>query len=167
MEITGHDLVVFTFARPQDVFARFFEAILRRWPDAFVEDTNDHFMPVAKLLGSHLPKDEAFLIVYRDSSMFRHMEEFAYAPMPDGDGPFAIITRYRRNVEFVISELEEKQADDHTPGGSPPPDPYAAWLCTRTILEVTAVTPGDPDELPFASWVLEELKRACRDSETE
>ena len=94
--------------------------------------------------------------------MVRHMEDAAYVPMTDGDGPFAITTRYRRDVEFAISELDEKHAANHTQKGIRPPAPYSAWLCTPTLLEVTVVTPGAPDELPFASWVLKEVKRACR-----
>ena len=109
-----------------------------------------------------LPDGETFVTFYRDAAMVRHMEEAAYVPMLDGDGPFAIATRYRCDVEFAIAELEEKHAANHTPGGIRPPDPYPAWLCSPKLLEVTAVTPGDPERLAFASWVLNEVKRACR-----
>lgn len=164
MEITGCDLVVFTFAPPRDVFARFFASILVRWPGALMDDTDGPIRckPVAGLTGDQLPNGEAFVNFYRDVAMVRHVEEAAYVPMADDDGPFAVVTRYRRDVEFAISELDETHAENHTPGGIRPPDPYPAWLCSPTVLEVTAVTPGDPDELPFASWVLNEVKRACR-----
>ena len=93
--------------------------------------------------------------------MARHMDEAAYVPMADGDGPFAVITRVRRDVEFEVSELDELRSADHDPAGVRPPDPYQAWLCTPEVVEVTAVTPDDPDSQPFSSWVLAEIKRAC------
>jgi hypothetical protein len=58
--------------------------------------------------------------------------------------------------------LDELCAAEHTPGGVRPPDPYQAWLCTPKVIEVTAVTPGDPESHPFSSWVMSEVKRACR-----
>jgi hypothetical protein len=164
MDITGCDLVVFTFTPPRDVYARVFASVLGRWPGALMDDTDGppRGKPVAGLPREQFPDGEAFVIFYRDAAMVRHMEEAAYIPMPDGDGPFAVITRFRRDVEFAISGLDEKHAADHTPGGVRPPDPYPAWLCSPTLIEVTAVTPGDPDVLPFAAWVLNEVKRACR-----
>jgi hypothetical protein len=100
-------------------------------------------------------------IFYRDGAMARHMEDHAYAPMADGDGPFAVITRERRDVVFELAGLSELSAADHTPGGPRPPDPYRAWLCSPLVVEVTAVTPADPAAHPFSVWVLDEVKRAC------
>jgi hypothetical protein len=164
MDITGCDLVVFTFTRPRDVYVRVLASILKRWPGALMDDTDGP--PCGKAVAGfpqdQLPDGEAFVIFYRDEAMVRHMEEAAYLPMADGDGPFAVAIRFRWDVEFAIWELDEKHAENHTPGGIRPPDPYLAWLCTPTLIEVTAVTPGHPDELPFASWVLTEVKRACR-----
>jgi hypothetical protein len=164
MDITGCDLVVFTFSPPRDVFAGVVASVLCRWPGALMDDTDGppHGEPVAGFPREQLPDGEAFVIFYRDAAMVRHMEKAAYVPMPDGDGPFAVITRFRRDVEFAISGLDEKHAANHTPGGVQPPDPYPAWLCTPTLIEVTAVTPGDPDDVPFASWVLDMVKHACR-----
>lgn len=164
MDITGCDLVIFTFTPPRDVFARVLASVLTRWPGALMEDTDGPSggKPVAGFPRDQLPDGKAFVIFYRDAALVRHMEDAAYVPMPDGDGPFAVATRFRRDVEFAISELDEKHAANHRPGGVRPPDPYPAWLCSATLIEVTAVTPGDPDVLPFASWVLNEVKRACR-----
>jgi hypothetical protein len=66
-------------------------------------------------------------------------------------------------LEFEVSGLDELRAADHDPGGIRPPDPYRASLCTPEVVEVTAVTPGDPATHPFSSWVLGEVKRACVD----
>jgi hypothetical protein len=164
MDITGCDLVVFTFTPPREVFAHFVASVLTRWPDALMDDTDGppSPKPVAGFPREQLPDGHAFVVFYRDTAMVRHMEEAAYAPMSDGDGPFAVATRFRRDAEFEISGLDEKHAADHTPGGVRPPRPYPAWLCSPTVVEVTAVTPGDPDSLPFASWVLNEVRRACR-----
>src|SRR6185437_4076898 len=93
--------------------------------------------------------------------MARHMDEAAYAPMPDGDGPFAVIARVRRDVEFEAAGLAELRAADHQPGGVRPPEPYRAWLCTPLVYEITAVTPGDPAGHPFSAWALNTVKRAC------
>ena len=67
MEITGCDLIVFTFAAPQDVFARFFASILGRWPSALMDDTDGppRGKPVAGLAVDQLPDGEAFVIFYR------------------------------------------------------------------------------------------------------
>ena len=164
MEITGCDLVVFTFTPPREIYARVCASVLARWSGALMDDTDGppRGKPVAGMPRERLPEGEAFVIFYRDAAMLRHMEEAAYAPMPDGDGPFAVITRLRHDVEFAISGLDEKHAADHTPSGVRPPEPYQAWLCSPTLIEVTAVTPGRPDALLFASWVLNEVKRACR-----
>jgi hypothetical protein len=164
MDITGCDLVVFTFTPPREVFARVLGSVLGRWPDALMDDTDGppRGKPVASFPREQLPDGEAFVTFYRDTAMLRHMEESAYVPMPDGDGPFAVITRFRRDVEFAISGLDEKHAANHTLGGVRPPNPYPEWLCSPTLIEVTAVTPGDPGSLPFAAWVLNEIKLACR-----
>jgi hypothetical protein len=167
MDITGCDLVVFTFTPPREVFARVLGSVLARWPGALMDDTDGppSGKPVAGFPREQLPDGEAHVIFYRDDAMLRHMEAAAYVPMLDGDGPFAVLTRIRRDVEFAVSGLDEKHAANHTPRGVRPPDPYPAWLCSPTVIEVTAVTPGDPASLPFASWVLNEVKRACRGAE--
>ena len=94
--------------------------------------------------------------------MARHMDELAYAPMADGDRPFAVITRDRRDVVFAIAKLNEVWAADHSLDGPHPPEPYEAWLCSPLMIEVTAVTPDDPASQQFSSWVLAEVKQACR-----
>jgi hypothetical protein len=164
MDITGCDSVIFTFAPPREIFARILTSVLHRWPAALLADANSPLScdPVAGLPPDQIPAGEAWVIFYRDPAMLQHMEQVAYTPMPDGDGPFAVITRLRRDVEFAISTLTELHAADHTPGGIRPPDPYPTRLCSPTVVEVTAVTPDHPDSSPFAAWVLEELKQACR-----
>jgi hypothetical protein len=117
--------------------------------------------PVAGFPAERLPAGAGHLLFYRDDDMARHMDEVAYAPMADGDGPFAVLTRDRRDVVFEIAGLDEVWAANHTPGGPHPPDPYQAWLCSPLVVEVTAVTPDDPASQPFSSWVLAEVKRAC------
>ncbi len=165
MEITGWDSVVFTFTPPREVFARVMASILTRWPSALVGGFDGP--PSAPELVTEVPRErlpdgEGHLILYRDTAMARHMDEAAYVPMADGDGPFAVITRFRQGVEFEATKLEELCAADHDPGGVRPPAPYQAWLCTPLVVEVTAVTPGNPASKPFASWVLAEVKLACR-----
>lgn len=164
MEITGCDSVVFTFSPPREVFARALASILARWPSAlvdFIDESPSELIPASGLPPERLPTGAGFLLFHRDAAMARHMHEAAYTPMPDGDGPFAVITREPRDVVFEVAELNELRAADHTPGGGRPPDPYRAWLCTPSVVEVTAVTPGDPDAHPFSSWVLAEVRRAC------
>ena len=164
MDITGHDSIVFTFATPREIFSHILKSILTRWPAALIADANAPLScePIAGLPTDQLPDGEAFVLFYRDPAMLHHMEAAAYAPMPDGDGPFAVMTRLRRNIEFAISTLTELHAADHTAAGIPPPDPYPARLCSPTVLEVTTITPDDPDSSLFAAWVLDQVKRACR-----
>jgi hypothetical protein len=164
VEITGWDSVVFTFTSPREVFARVRASILARWPAALVDGFDEPPSgpePLADVPAERLPGGPGHLLFYRDAAMARHMDEAAYVPMGDGDGPFAVITRVRRAVEFEVSGLDEVRAADHDPRGPRPPDPYRAWFCTPEVVEVTAVTPGDPESHPFSSWVLGEVKRAC------
>ena len=164
MEITGCDSVVFTFTRPRAVFARVVASVLARWPAALVDGFDVPPCGPEALAGvpaGRLPTGAGHLLFYRDAAMARRMDEAAYVPMADGDGPFAVITRVRQGVEFEVSGLDELRAADHTPGGVRPPDPYQAWFCTPEVIEVTAVTPDDPASQAFSSWVLAEVKRAC------
>lgn len=164
MEITGCDLVVFTLTPPCEMFARVFASVLARWPAALVDGFDEPPAgpePVARVPSERLPIERGHLLFYRDEAMARHMVEAAYVPMADGDGPFAVITRVRRGVEFEVAGLNELHSADDTPGGVRPPAPYQAWLCTPELIEVTAVTPGDPESHAFSSWVLREVKRAC------
>ena len=117
--------------------------------------------PLSGIPTERLPVGRGCLLFYRDAAMARHMDEVAYLPMADGEGPFSVITRVRRGVEFEMSGLDELLAADHDPGGVRPPEPYQAWLCAQLVIEVAAVTPGDPGSHPFSSWVLAEVKRAC------
>jgi hypothetical protein len=164
MDITGHDSVIFTFAPPRSIFSHILKSILTRWPAALIAHANTPLSckPVVSLPPDQIPAGDAFVLFYRDPAMLQHMKKAAYTSMPDGDGPFAVITRLRRDVEFAISTLTELHAADHTPGGIRPPDPYPTWLCSPTVLEVSAVTPDHPDSSPFAAWVLGQVRQACR-----
>jgi hypothetical protein len=164
VEITGWDTVVFTTTPPREVFVRVVASILARWPAALIEGFEappSGPLPLADQPTARLPTGDGHLIFYRDRAMVRHMERVAYAPMADGDGPFAVITRYRRDVVFKVAGLDEHRSAEREPGGIRPPDPYRAWICTPELVEVTAVTPDDPESQPFAAWVLSEVKRAC------
>ena len=165
IEITGHDSVVLTFTRPGEVFARLAASVLARWPAALVDDLDGSLagpVPLGALPASRLPAGPGWLVFYRDAAMLRHMDAVAYAPMADGDGPFAVAVRTRRGVEFEAAGLAERRAADHAGQIGSPPDPYRAWLCTPELVEVTAVTPGDPGEHSFSAWALGEVKRVCR-----
>jgi hypothetical protein len=118
--------------------------------------------PLAGVPAERLPGGPGHLVFYRDAAMVRHMGEAGYVPMADGDGPFAVIARVRKDVEFEVSGLNEVHVTDDPPCPVGPPRPYRAWVCTPLVFEITAVTPGDPSRQPFASWVLDEVKRACR-----
>lgn len=163
MEITGWDTVLFTFTQPSAVFARVKRFVLERWPNALVEGigepTGTGRGALSALAEAELLAGVWHLIFYRDAEMARHMEAEAYVPMADGDGPFAVITRERRDVEFAVAELDEVRAADRTFGV---PEPYRAWLCSPLVIEVTTVTPADPERHAFSVWVLEETKKACR-----
>jgi hypothetical protein len=164
VEITGWDEVIFTFTPPREVFARVLAAVLARWPVALVHDLDAPQSgpePVAGFTAERLPAGAGHLLFYRDAAMAQHMDKVAYAPMADGDGPFAVLTRERRDVVFAVAGLDEIWAANHVRGGPLPPEPYTAWLCSPLVIEVTAVTPDDPSAQPFSSWVLSEIKRAC------
>jgi hypothetical protein len=110
VEITGWDSVVFTFTPPRQVFAHVLATVLTRWPTALMEGLDGDpsaLEPVAEVPAERLPNGEGHLIFYRNAAMARHMDQAAYEPMADGDGPFAVITRLRRCVEFEATGLDE------------------------------------------------------------
>lgn len=165
MEITGCDSVVFTFADQHEVFALVLAAVVGRWPNALVEDLetpDGQPQPISDFKIQALTDEGGHLLFYRNADMIRHMDEEAYLPMSDGDGPFAILSRVRKAVDFAVAGLMEVKATDHQSSGTLPPEPYDAWLCSPTMVEFTAVTPDDPNDHPFSSWVLHILKAACR-----
>ena len=163
MEITGCDSVVFTFSSPPGVFARVLASTVARWPDSLVDvdGPNAALVPASSYPRERLPAGVGWLLFYRDHAMVRHMDRAAYAPMADGDGPFSVVARVRRGVEFEASGLEESRVTDDPPRGAGKLNPYRAWLCSPMVYEFSAVTPGDPDEHPFSTWVLNVVKRAC------
>jgi len=162
VEITGWDNVIFTTAAPRDVFARLLSAVLVRWPDALV-DVEDGEIQAKRVRGfsaDRLPTERASWLFFRDAAMLQHMEDAAYSPMVHGEGPFAVISRARRKIEFDVSGVDERNSEDGV-GNAMPPEPYQAWICAPEIVEITVVTPGDPAELDFARWALGEVKRCC------
>ena len=166
MEITGCDLVIFTFELPRVVFTRVLAAVLARWPEALVTNLDEGAAAVSvagrEVLKDHLPHGDGVLHFVRDMAMARHMKDHAYISMRDGDGPFAIHARTRRGVEFECDRLNELQVTDEPPSQiAGAPDPYPAWICSPLLYEITAVTPGDPDTQPFSRWVLGMVRRAC------
>lgn len=164
MEITGWDTVIFTCCPPRAVYRRILSAVLIRWPSALVEDLNAPNAwsgpnPGESLLEEWLPSEAGRWLFLRDAAMSRHMDDFGYVPMPDGDGPFAVLVRTRRGVEFRCDQLEERQVIGEPP--FPTVAPYSAWLCSPAVFEVTVVTPEDPERHGFSVWVCELVKRAC------
>jgi hypothetical protein len=164
MEITGWDRVVFTFEQPRLVFLRVLAAILSRWPAALVQDLDDPkegYLPAATFPEERLPDGPGFLLFLRDQAMVRHMDDHAYAPMADGDGPFAVIARTRREVDFRISALTELRVTDERESIGNGPRPYPAWLCSPVVFEITLVSPGNPEADPFCIWLLQMVREAC------
>ncbi len=165
MSFTGCDSIVFTFESPLTVFARMLAAVLDRWPGVLVKYIDRELaasapVPGAAMTPPQLP-DEGWVFLYvRDTAMSRHMDEYTYVPMADGDGPFAVHCRIRRGVEFRCEGLDEVRVTDDPPNVHQI-EPYQAWVCSPIVHEITAVTPGDPDQHPFSAWVLESVKRAC------
>jgi hypothetical protein len=167
MEITGCDQVIFTFESPHVVCTRVISAILLRWPNVIVKNFDENgieiLYQIGKLRGAAFPAAIHEMLLLRDEDMKRHMTDHAYVPMADGDGPFAILSRVRRHVEFEFQGLIEKRVDDRpTSAAVSSILPYQAWLCTPRVFEITAVLSGDPQTHPFSTWLLEEVKQACR-----
>jgi hypothetical protein len=164
MEVTGWDSVIYTFEQPRSVFRRVLDAVLVRWPNALVLDDPKAGCIATQTLGDNqLPRERADWIVLRDQAMHRHMDEHAYALMPDGDGPFGLLVRKRCTVEFQCESLAELQVTDEKPRVGKI-DPYPAWLCSPVVFEVSVVTPGDPVKHPFCAWACRVVREACKGS---
>jgi hypothetical protein len=74
--------------------------------------------------------------------------------------------RKRANIEFQLGKVAEIFSDRDLSITSAP-EPYSAYLATRDMIEVTAVTPSDEQESEFASFILSTLLRCLRDKNTE
>jgi hypothetical protein len=161
VEISGWDTIIFTFTPPHVVFERLLAAVLARWPAAIVdlEPAAAGLQPVAEITAAQCLKSE-WPLFHRDTAMAQHMQQHGYAPMADGDGPFAVIVRERKDIEFEIAGINELQAADHQQSVGQPPSGYHAWLCGPLVYEITAVTPSDPTADLFSACVLAEVKRA-------
>lgn len=166
MEITGFDTVIFTNRPPTEIVHSVFASVLKKWPKAkmqsFGSASDEH--PPSEIADAGtfsietLPQQDWWLLFYRDDAMIRHMEEFAYEPMADGDGPFTVIARPRAGVEFRIESLKELRLEAEPDRNI---DPYPAWLCSPSLTEVTVVTPDDPETQPFSRWASDMVRRAC------
>jgi hypothetical protein len=167
--MTGWDEVVYTFRPPREVHERFRAMLAARWPGAVVEDLDVPGSAPEPLAGygrDRLPDPSGELLYYRDAAMVRHMDEEAYVPMADGEGPFALISRVRREVELRIDgvhEVHKAREGPPDPLGGKPPEPYLAYRSTPLVYEMTVVLPQCPEELPFSRWVLDRVIRACRE----
>jgi hypothetical protein len=165
MDITGWDTVVFTCCQPREVYRRILSAVEFRWPFALVEDLGDAKAWMGSASGKTLPDEwlpsqAGHLMFLRDEAMASHMNSVAYAPMSDGDGPFAVLARTRRGVEFRCELLDEREVIGEPP--FPKVEPYSAWLCSPELYEITVVTPDDPERHGFSIWTCELVRRACR-----
>ena len=163
MDITGFDTVVFTRRRPRKVLRLVRAGVLARWPGALVDDLENPGPdpgPVSALRPHRLPAKAAHLLFHRDAAMARHMDAAGgYAPMADGDGPFAVTARPRRGVEFRLDRVTPVRAAGEADAAAG--EPHPAWLCTPLVYEITVVTPGDPDADPFSAWASETVRQAC------
>jgi hypothetical protein len=163
MEITGWDSVVFTSLGPREVYRFVLASVLRRWPQAIVDDLDDpqaEPLAVETFPDEHLPSERGYLLFLRDAAMTRHMDNSAYMPMSDGDGPFAILARIRQGVEFRCEQLAELRVANEPE--FPKVNPYSAWLCSPSLFEITLITPENPELHAFSIWAFETVKQACR-----
>ena len=167
MDITGCNTVIFTNRSPAEIVRLLSASVLERWPTALVENLSDTDPEVPLPSGPHLAtafpfallsSEDWHLLFYRDEAMIRHMDDEAYTPMADGDGPFAVIARPRIGIEFRIETLTELRTEVEPDRNV---EPYSAWLCSPSLTEVTVVTPDDPDIHPFSSWTCDMVRRAC------
>jgi hypothetical protein len=126
-----------------------------------LDDPKEAPLPAATFPEDRLPTAAGHLLFLRDRDMIRHMDDHAYVPMADGDGPFAVIARVRREVEFRVAGLDEIRVSDETESIGLGPVPYDAWICSPVVIEITLVSPGDPENDPFCVWLLQLIREAC------
>jgi hypothetical protein len=160
MEFEGYDTVIFTTTRPGEVFAAFIGSLSTRWPAArFSLGWGDRpFLDRDRIAAEDLPAEAGELFAVRDREMEEHFAERSCTPMPEGEGPVAILARVRPCVVFRCERLDEVRANDRRPGEV---EPYLAWLCCPSLYEVTVVTPAAPGGDPFSGWACEAVRAAC------
>lgn len=169
MEITGDDHVIFTFENPHAAIAEFILALQHAWPPLSIDYTEPDFQYVyagsnaAFECGQAVKTHErSSLFFYCNVSLRQHHEENGYVLDQNGIGPFAILIRKRKGVEFQLNKVEEAHSDrDMSVAGVP--EPYLAWLAARLMFEVTVVTPSHDQRSEFTDHILKTLLKCLRD----
>jgi hypothetical protein len=96
----------------------------------------------------------------KNVKMQQHFQRHSYELMEDGEGTISYHFRQRNKILFKLDKLIEVQRGE---GMLLSVQPYTAWFCSDTILELTAVTPGCPDSDPFSEWAMTILLKACQE----
>jgi hypothetical protein len=90
--------------------------------------------------------------------MKKHHEEQGYSLDASGEGPFPVHFRKRKEVVFELGNINERSCRDKTIGTI---DPYSGWLCSPEVLEVSIVTPSNPENDLFSKWVVAQVISSC------
>ena len=168
MDITGHDIVIFTAQTHAEIIRRFAAGLRGRWPKAIVDVAFDpmriewqgkdwSFLDDLLPDVARRPRVEVFFV--RDRAMQIHMEKRGYAPDHTGAGPLMLAVLTRPGLQLEAPTLIERRAPDRARLGEI--DPYPAWVCGPALQEVTLVTSDDPQQNHFAAWAHQLALDAC------
>jgi hypothetical protein len=167
MDPKGYDRVIFTATKPAVVAQRLLNSLVQRWGTFIIETDIDGNQTTTSSSAvsetSFLELQKAHHSVFtcsKSEQMQRHFQRHSYELMKDGEGAISYHFRQREKILFKLDKLVEVEQGV---GELVSVEPYTAWFCADTILELTAVTPADPDSDPFSGWAMTILLKACKE----
>lgn len=164
-EPRGWDTVLFSANRASGLMRQIAQAISERWDDCLIETDIDNTQQTLRCLDfsniDHSVLDScrhSVVTFSKDEEMADFFHDVSYRLMDCGEGSFSYHLRDRTKILFELTGVTEVVRGA---GETMAVRPYNAWFCSASILELTAVTPGDPKTDPFSEWVVKTLINAC------
>lgn len=143
--ITGYDNIIFSNKDPRHAMDKFTSSIKKRWPTFMDEEDWNSML--------HNPNEKIDFFFCKDEKMSDFHDENGYSINASGEGCFYVIVifieQFNANVT-IEKEIENSHGDFNR-------DPYDAIIAFNSIYEYTIVTPDDPSEDEFSSFLVSSL----------
>lgn len=165
MDITGYDTVVFSWVSHEAFVTSLVSRIKQIWRGLIIDiellDSGEKSHGVSlgiEFFNAIRNERHSIIYFFRDAVMKEHLDNHGYTLDFVNEGPFAIHLRKRKSVIFTLLNVAEFASGEKSVGTI---DPYEAWLCSPEVLEITLVSPGDPNDNGFSKQILVQIIESC------